>query len=350
MIKISVIIPVYNVENYIKKCLDSVINQTLSDIEIICVDDCGSDTSMEIVSQYAKEDSRIKIIPHQKNLGLAEARNTGMKEAKGEYLAFVDSDDYIDLNFLECLYTKAKETNADIVQSTLYFYYDDTKLLKPYAFNEEIRNFNPKNDEKLDIYYNAGMCWNKIFKTSLIKEHRISFPAGLYWEDNPFVIQAAFYANKINWIDDANYYYRQRSGSIINLGNEKLHFDLLKTHIIMIDFINSKNIEKTAYINIASRFMFRIMYEYEKVSQNTNLLKQDVLFRKEWQKLFKCFKYKKEITKKAHKPYTKMQIIYGQNLFLLIYTCGALIKYWLYLLFNILKNIRNVKFLWGTHD
>ena len=114
-VKVSIIIPVYNTEKYLRKCLDSVCNQTLQDIEIICVNDCSPDDSLEILKEYASNDNRIKIINFTENKGVAVARNTAIEQANGEYIGFVDSDDYVDLDFYEKLYNTAKSENAELV-------------------------------------------------------------------------------------------------------------------------------------------------------------------------------------------------------------------------------------------
>ena len=117
-IKVSVIIPVYNVEPYLKECLNSIINQTLKDIEIICIDDCSTDNSYQILEEYSKKDNRIIILKNEKNTGgPSTARNKGIDLAKGDYLYFIDSDDYIENNFLEEMYNTAKEYNTDIVSN-----------------------------------------------------------------------------------------------------------------------------------------------------------------------------------------------------------------------------------------
>lgn len=118
MPKVSVIIPVYNTEKFLRKCLDSVCNQTLQDIEIICINDCSTDGSLEILREYARKDNRIKLIELLENCGAAKARNIGIDIAEGEYLGFIDSDDYIDLDFYENLYAKAIETSADVVKGS----------------------------------------------------------------------------------------------------------------------------------------------------------------------------------------------------------------------------------------
>ena len=113
--KISIIIPVYNVEKYLRECLDSCINQTLADIEIICVDDCSPDNSIKILEEYQAKDYRIKIFRHEKNKNLGAARNTGIQNAIGEYVWFVDSDDYIDTKACQILYDAIKEFNVDML-------------------------------------------------------------------------------------------------------------------------------------------------------------------------------------------------------------------------------------------
>jgi len=125
MIKVSVIIPIYNVGKYLKRCLDSVCNQTLKDIEIICVDDCSTDDSALIAAEYAKNYSNLIFRALEKNQGVSVARNLGLSLAKGEYVAFVDSDDQVDLDFYEKLYERAKEVNADMVKGqAIEFAYD----------------------------------------------------------------------------------------------------------------------------------------------------------------------------------------------------------------------------------
>lgn len=337
MPKISVIIPVYNVEKYIEECLESVSKQTFSDIEIICVDDCGQDNSIKIVEEYQKKDNRIKIITHNKNKGLAASRNTGMAQASGDYISYIDSDDYIETNFLEELYKKAIETNADIVQSSIIFYYEDNNNFAFYVLNKDMEDFDIITQGKTDIYYNAGMCWNKLYKATLIKEHNITFPEGLYWEDNPFVIRAAHFANDIQYTKNTNYIYRQRKGSIVKLGNKKLHFDLLTTHIDMANFINSIDISKVEYINIFSRFMNRIMWEYDKIEDNPNLKNEKNNFKKEWKKVFKLCKYKKEVTKKVLRAYKIMVIPhYLRTGFNLIVTSISIIPLVIKILFKML--------------
>ena len=167
MPKVSIIVPVYNVENYIAECLNSLINQTLKDIEIICVDDCGQDNSMKIVEDFAKKDKRIKIVAHKENQGLGEARNTGIKNATSEYIGFLDSDDFVDLDYYKTLYNTAIKDDFDIVSSNVIYCYSK------YNKKEEFISYWQKKKYKDIIEFKNNLirscsCWNRIYKKSLI--------------------------------------------------------------------------------------------------------------------------------------------------------------------------------------
>ena len=149
MPKVSVILPIYNVEKYLRKCLDSVINQTLKDIEIICINDCSADNCENIILEYAKKDGRIKIINNEKNYGIGFSRNIGINESSGEYISFIDADDYIEKDYIEILYNTAIKNKADIVFTNNINIVRD-KIIKPY-------------------YHNRINIWKKKFKETSIK-------------------------------------------------------------------------------------------------------------------------------------------------------------------------------------
>ena len=133
---VSVIIPIYNVEQYIEKCLDSVINQTYKDLEIICVNDCSPDNSAQILLEYAQRDTRIKIVNREKNGGLSAARNTGLDEAKGEYVYFIDSDDWIDLDYIEKMVSAITFSKTDVVVNTNVIQEFENKPSKKLVFGD----------------------------------------------------------------------------------------------------------------------------------------------------------------------------------------------------------------------
>ena len=190
--KVSVIIPVYNVEEYLCKCLDSVINQTLKEIEIICVDDGSTDNSLEILKEYATKDNRITIIT-QKNLYAGVARNSGLAQAKGEYLSFLDSDDFFELNMLKESYKKAIAEKADIVifGYKQYNVLDKSVTIKN-GFNDKLLQFDNKSSEyKKHIFEITNpMPWNKLYSSRYIKSKQIQFQALPVANDLYFVYAA----------------------------------------------------------------------------------------------------------------------------------------------------------------
>ena len=206
MPKISIIIPVYNAEKYLEKCLDSVCNQTLKDIEIICINDCSTDSSLNILRDYAQKDSRIKIIDFKENKGPAIARNLGIDEANGEYIAFLDSDDYPETSeFYEKLYFKAKETGADVVKGA---YKDSDAVSEDNSINEKIKE--DKNN------FCSTYC-SAIFNSNLIKGNNIHFPELRDMEDPVFAFNCALKANAVEVVDNLNLIVTQRDDSITKL-------------------------------------------------------------------------------------------------------------------------------------
>ncbi len=205
MIKVSVIVPVYNVEEYLSTCLDTLVNQTLKDIEIIIVNDGSPDNSQEIIKKYEKEYKCIKAYK-KVNGGLSDARNYGIKKAQGEYIAFVDSDDYVNTTMYEKMYKKAKNGNYDMVVCDLNYVYNN-RIERAYS--------NIKNDTTeikkamLNIYPSA---WNKIYKKKLFND--IEFKKGVWFEDVEFMYRLLPKIKNIGVVNEPFYQYLQRDGSI----------------------------------------------------------------------------------------------------------------------------------------
>ena len=238
MSKVSVIIPVYNTEKFLRKCLDSVCNQTLQDIEIICINDCSTDGSLEILREYAGKDNRIKLIELFENGGAAKARNIGIDIAHGEYIGFVDSDDFVDLDFYEKLYNKAVETGADAVKGKLYLYDINTNKVYLEAWID-INDSVKKN--KANFYFTFTTA---IYKSSLIKEYNIRFLEGLiHFEDPYFTIKSALYYKILHVVDDACYFYTNNLNSVsrskVTLQHAKSVYEGAKK---VLELINSANI------------------------------------------------------------------------------------------------------------
>jgi glycosyltransferase involved in cell wall biosynthesis len=232
---ISVIIPVYNVEKYLEKCLESVINQTLGEIEIICINDGSTDNSLQILEDFAQNDKRIKII-NKENSGQGSARNIGMQQATGQYISFIDSDDWIDLNMYEKLYENAKTLKSEIVmcpirifdESTLEFKYDDRYFTLGY-FSEGYDNRVFNHTETRDFLFKISVTpFNKLYNTNFLHEINAKFPENLIFEDNPFFYYIYLNARKVSLVRDYLYNYRvNRLNSTISKSNHKL-FDIIE--------------------------------------------------------------------------------------------------------------------------
>ncbi len=226
---ISVIVPVYNVEKYLPECLDSILNQTFSNIEIICVNDGSTDGSRKILEKYHAKDSRIKIVD-KKNGGLASARNAGMKVAIGDYYSFVDADDWIDYTMLEKMYNNAIQLDTDITICAVHQFdernqeIDDSNKYYTLGFFDETfdnRAFS-YNDVKPFLMDVCVMAWNKLYRKSFIDECKAQYPDGLIFEDGPFFFSIFFKTQKVSIVRDFLYYYRiNRIGSIIQKGGRQ---------------------------------------------------------------------------------------------------------------------------------
>ena len=205
-IKISIIVPVYNVEKYLSRCLDSLINQTLREIEILAVNDGSTDGSAEILDAYAASDKRITVL-NKKNGGLSDARNFAFPYIHGEYVGFVDSDDFVDENMYEVMYRKALSSSAEIVECNLHHTfesYEDTEI-----------GMHITNKKEL-IMNGRSVVWNKIYKSSWLLSTGVRFPKGLIYEDVNFYTKLIPFLEKISYVNEPFVHYVQRSSSINN--------------------------------------------------------------------------------------------------------------------------------------
>ena len=223
MKKVSIIVPCYNVEKYLDRCLGSIVNQTLNDIEIILVDDCSPDQVPRMCDEWSKRDSRVKVIHKEKNEGLGLARNTGLEVATGEYVAFVDSDDYVEISMYSRLYEKAKETQSDIVYCGLKKEVTKNSFVDIKDFDEETV-FEKDNLQSLSIrYIDPPMgprlfmsVWHSIYKRSTIGDLRFYSERVVCSEDLPFQIAILMRADKVTYIPDILYYYCLNNSSLSN--------------------------------------------------------------------------------------------------------------------------------------
>ena len=212
---VSVVVPIYNVKQYLEKCLDSLYRQTLQNIEVIMVNDGSTDGSEEIMNAYAQRDpARFKAV-NKPNGGLSDARNVGMQHCQGEYLAFVDSDDYVDENMLKSMYDVAVEKNSDLVTCDFYEVYGSK--LKRISF----AGYEGESVAEIIRHINVH-AWNKLIRRSLVLQHGLTFPVGKHYEDVAFTYSLMLYAQRPQHVSMPFNYYLQREGSIMHKQTAKV--------------------------------------------------------------------------------------------------------------------------------
>jgi glycosyltransferase involved in cell wall biosynthesis len=245
--KISVIVPIYNAEKYLRQTLDSIRFQTYKDLEIICVLDCPADNSAKIVEDIAKVDNRIKPVFNTRNMGLPKARNIGVENASGEYIHFIDSDDFINLCFYEVMITAAVRDEADVAACSVFY---EKKPKQSIWFGENEIAFGQDKINKTKVLF-AGWAWRYLIKKSFWLSRNLSFPDLAPMEDSPVIIPMVWNANKIALCCDAVYYYKNRENSILtgercgaNAEKKKLwESNRLKARKIFIKFMRSNKIK-----------------------------------------------------------------------------------------------------------
>lgn len=226
---ISVVVPVYNVQDYLQECLDSLIAQTYKDFEVILVNDGSTDSSPAMCEEYAARDTRFRVL-HQENKGLSGARNTGIEAAQGEYLFFLDSDDYLPLDTLEILHAVAMETGADYVAGTSLRKYGDKKEER-LRIRDEVHGVEVYTGTEKMYYYikrpkmTSSAC-GKLYAKELFRE--IQFPVGRLYEDVATTYRLVYAAERIAFTEKSTYVYREREGSIMKRKCTSRDFDLIK--------------------------------------------------------------------------------------------------------------------------
>lgn len=259
--KISIVVPIYNVEQYIEECLNSVINQTFKDIEIICVDDCGNDNSIDIAEKIAKKDSRIKIIKHEKNKGQGPARNTGLDYIQGKYVTFLDSDDYFASdNILELLYEKIEETKVDFVMTDYDNWFDE---YSEKAFSSDfINKVTLKNFNKV-INNFPVVPLGKLFNSEYIKKNNLKFIESKdIHEDVGFSLKLLSTYPKYTSIPYLGVFYRKNPSSIMSTKNkEKSSKGNINNLKDAIEYVNNncKDTKKIIY-KIKNSYKFKRFY------------------------------------------------------------------------------------------
>lgn len=302
MDKISVIVPIYNVENYLVKCVQSIQNQTYKNLEIILVNDGSTDNSGNFCKELAENDNRIKVITKE-NGGLSSARNAGIAEATGEYICFIDSDDYIEQNYCELLYNALIRTNSDVAAiDYVEVLEDDVQIINAHETNKN------NTTDKYIIYEGINIIkeilnrrtfknvvWNKLYKLDLIKKHL--FLDKVNYEDMYFSFDVLRDINRIVFINQVGYFYIRRKGSICYNPSEKNLCDFLKIAEYRFETIKSQDLKIDNYnfyalidvvISISIKYLYsdikydsvdsKIKYLVEKIVKYTDNCEMDILF------------------------------------------------------------------------
>lgn len=291
-IKVSVIIPIYNQAQFLRKCLDSVLNQSLKGIEIICVNDGSTDDTLAILEEYKSKGHKIIII-NQENSGLAKSRNVGLMNATGEFIGFLDSDDWVDLNFYENLYNAAISTNSDIAVSSIAR--ADENEVKEFILKIKKQQTALNTNSKYKIAFIPQACyvWNKIYNREKLIQTKVMFPEGAYYEDIVFSHKVTHYLHWLVTVPNVNYYYRINPKSIVWVKSDKHSKDLQEQRILSEMFVQAEGIkmrnvseyipsetksfklfgimiwEARKFVNITKHYLFGIfpLFEYSHIKK-----------------------------------------------------------------------------------
>lgn len=237
MPKVSVIVPFYNVEKYIEKCLETLVNQTLDDIEIILVNDGSKDKTVDIVEKYKEMYSNKIVYLEKENGGLSDARNYAIPYARGEYIAFLDSDDYVETNMYKEMYEIAQKENSDMVECNFIWEYPNKTRI------DSGTTYNNKHEmiEKIRV-----VAWNKLIKREILEKSKVQFPKGYRYEDVEFTYKLIPFLEKVSFCKTPMVHYVQREGSISNVQNKRNAeiFDVME-HVI--DYYKENNLYEEYY-------------------------------------------------------------------------------------------------------
>ena len=316
MKSVSVIVPFYNVEGYIGRCLDTLVKQTLDDIEIILVNDGSKDRSKIVVDKYLKEYPEKIVYLEKENGGLSDARNYAIPYAKGEYIAFLDSDDYVEYTMYKDMYELAKKENSDMVECDFYWEY-------PYKNKTKEDKGLIYNGKKEMIEKVRVVAWNKLIKKDILEKSKIIFPKGYRYEDVEFTYKLVPYLDKVSFLKKPCVHYIQREGSISNNQNERnKEIFVVLGHVI--DFYKENDLyeeykDELEYIYIRYAFCSSLLRIVKIKDQNIQQELLDLTWKKvnttfpKWKKnpILKSKKdlksiYLKTINKFTYEMYTTM--------------------------------------------
>ena len=266
MVKVSVVIPLYNSELYLRKCLDSLVNQTLKEFEIILIDDGSTDNSINIIKEFQNIYDNIILI-EQKNSGIGRSRNKGIKKASGEYISFIDSDDYVENTFLEDMYNFCIKNNLDMCVCDYYIHNYDNTIIKKDVYDFGIKNIL---DDTTIIYKINHSPWNKLYKKDMIINNNIYFAQDLKYEDTPFVIKSIVCAERMGKLNKYLNHYIIRKKSETTVMDKRV-FDIFKILDITNDYISDNiYINSKKYLNVEKILNYIIQQRYQKDNKLRN--------------------------------------------------------------------------------
>ena len=291
---ISVIVPVFKVENYLEKCVDSITNQTYKNLEIILVDDGSPDNCPKMCDEYAKKDERIKVI-HKANGGLSEARNYGIEALKGKYITFVDSDDYLNLNFVKTLHDNLVETKANMsIVGFKEVFENSQEDLKQESESEVLCFDNTNKFQQLYLEHklNFVVAWGKLYERQIFEN--LKFPVGKFNEDEFVAHLVIDKCKKICFSNKPYYYYLQRANSIMHMELSEKHLDVLEALENRINFFeNNLQVKKETIYSYISTVICKY-YKFKKPLRKI-LLKKFNFLQTKHKNLVKTFSFKRKL-------------------------------------------------------
>lgn len=255
--KFSIIVPVYNVEKYLPRCLDSILKQDFDDYEIIAVDDESPDNSIDILQKYQKKSEKLTIV-RQKNKGLGGARNTGIKKAKGEYLIFLDSDDYIASNMLKSLNEYLEKDALDILAFDCERVTEEGDKIETISVRDYQEHYTKLNAKEY-LLLEPTSCV-KTYKRTLYTDHNIEFPEKLWYEDLATTLKLSVYAKKVGYLKEAFYYYVQQPNSITHSANTKRMMEIVTAYDGIVQFYKENDKFDEFYNELEWNCILHVLY------------------------------------------------------------------------------------------
>lgn len=238
--KVSIVVPMYNTAPYMEKCLNSLLSQTLEEIEILCVDDASPDNSSQIVKDYQTVDNRVQLLTHDINLGQGGARNTGIANARSNYIANVDCDDWVDTTMMEALYVATEGETVDIVACGFDRVSENGDLISEHGYEEELIDSSDTRENIFELLNPA--IWNKLFKKSLCTDNNIKFPNYLSFEDLATTPRLVAESNKVRKIKARPYKYRIRDNSVMASYTLKHVLDCIQAFSVLQNYLVKRNL------------------------------------------------------------------------------------------------------------